>query len=223
MGEHTQYQGDTIKIGTCENMYYLRADQRHLVPEYDFALDVERFRFPFPDEDDIEPGAFEDHGRGVKIPGYALPETLSGDEHGIVQFIASAGYNVCLPCPEGPNQIEGLKVHRNGWNGAPVVRQQALRGGLWVTLVSCGACGCLHRLDTITDAEPVIEAFLTEAARTEWRRSSDDWDAVNDRWSDGPTNYADELVHGETHRAFLLKMAERITAGYMPQGVRVPA
>lgn len=31
MGEYAKYNGEEIKIGTCESMYYLRWDQRHLV------------------------------------------------------------------------------------------------------------------------------------------------------------------------------------------------
>ena len=209
MGEYAQYNGSDIKLGTCENMYYLRADQRHLVSGYRFALDVDRFRFPFPDEDDIEPGAFADHSRGVRIPGWELPETLSGDEHGFVQFTSTAGYVLSISCPEafdtpglGPVDVDGVKVHRNGFRGYPVVRQQAFRSGVLVTLVSCGACGCLHRLDTIEDARPVIEAFRAEADREEYR--------------------AGEVVpaNSESHRIFLLAIAERIEAGY---SVSVPA
>ena len=40
MGEYASYLGERIKIGTCENMYYLRADQRHLVSGYDFGPKV---------------------------------------------------------------------------------------------------------------------------------------------------------------------------------------
>jgi len=194
MGEYAQYKGSDIKLGTCENMYYLRADQRSLIDGYEFALEVDRFRFPFPDEDDVKPGRFEDYDRGVRIPGWSLPETLSGDEHGSVQFTSSAGYVLSIPCPEqfgtpglGPVDVAGLAVHRNGFRGYPVVRQQAFRGGVLVTLVSCGACGCLHRLDTLEDAEPVIEAFRAEAER---------------------------YPEGSISREFCLNIAARIEAGY---------
>lgn len=242
MGEFATYRGESIKIGTCENFYYLRADQRHLVSGYEYELAHDRFRFPFPDEDDIAPGQFEDHSRGVGIPGYTLPATLSGDEHRSIQFTNPAGYNLCIPCPEqfgdGPGssgaipvEIPGprhghpagvtiepttLSVHRNGWNGGPVIRQQAFRGGVLVTLASCGACGALHRLDTLEDAEPVIEAFRAEAVREEWRRLSSDYDTERDRWSDGPVNYGFEAAHpeGSSARRFYLDIAARILAGY---------
>jgi hypothetical protein len=58
MGEYARYNGSDIKIGTCEDMYYLRADQAHLVTApvdgmldpIKYAAQI-RFRFPFPEED----------------------------------------------------------------------------------------------------------------------------------------------------------------------------
>jgi hypothetical protein len=48
VGEYATFRGSSIKIGTCESMYYLRADQRH------------------------------------EVDGYT----------------ATAGYNLCVPCPD---------------------------------------------------------------------------------------------------------------------------
>lgn len=105
MGEYAKWNGQEIKIGTCENMYYLRADQAHRVQRLEGNVDpvrdaaALRFRFPWPDEDGKDPG--DDHGKGyeraVTLRGLSVPD---GVEHSIVQFVASAGYNVCLPCPE---------------------------------------------------------------------------------------------------------------------------
>lgn len=232
MGEYARHNGHEVKIGTCEDMYYLRADQTQDVDyEWDAeTLAVVRFRFPFPDEDAIKPGAFEDYSRGVKVPGWKFPETLSGsDGHGSVQFTSTQGYILSLPCPEQFPECEdgrgtdvlGVRVGRNGFSGGGAkIRQQALRGGVWVTLVECGSCGALHRLDTLEDAEPVIEAFRTEADRTEWRRLSSDWEAERNRWGDGPVNYGDEPVHTGKARDNLLEIAARIMAGYF---VKVPA
>lgn len=238
MGEYARYKGDEVKIGTCEDMYYLRADQRDLVdgPDADTmreSLGVVRFRFPFPDEDDIEPGHFPDAFRGVRVPGYVLPSELSGDEHHSIQFSAPMGYLVSLPCPEQfrkPDDsmftevlVEGggtLRVGRNGFSGGgATVVQQAFRGGVLVTLLHCGSCGAVHRLDTIEDAEPVIAAFREEAERQEWRRLSSDWDEDAGRW-EGSLNYGFEPVHGESAREEMLTIADRIEAGY---SVKVPA
>jgi len=223
MGEYATHKGEHVKIGTCENMYYLRAEQCAEIDGYEFdaeTLGVLRFRFPFPDEDGTEPGHFDDYGRGVRVPGYSLPETLSGDEHHSVQFTSSAGYVLSIPCPEQYGQAglsvetpDGLRIGRNGFNGYPVVSQQAHRGGVLVTLLRCGACGGIHRLDTSEDAEPVIEAFRAEAEREEWRRLSSDWDEEAGGWG-GSCNYGNEPAHGEQYRAFLHAMADRIAAGY---------
>lgn len=227
MGEYATHRGESVKIGTCEDMYYLRPDQVHQIGGYEFdrqTLDVVRFRFPFPDEDDIKPGHFDDHARGVRVPGYTLPATLNGGQHHSIQFTNTRGYNLCIPCPEGvedappgfgPVDVNGIKVHRNGWNGGPVVSQQAYRGGRLVTLLRCGACGGIHRLDDVHEVEAVVVAFRAEADRTEWRRRFDDDDP------DADTNdYGEEPAHGERHRAFLHAIADRILAGY---AVEVPA
>lgn len=212
MGEYANFGGRSVKIGTCEDMYYLRADQMDKVSGGDWpanrrALDVIRFRFPFPDEDGIEPGSFEDYGRGFKIPGYTLPRDLSGDTHHAVQFTNPKGYNLCVPCPEsfgvedGPVDLpNGIRVHRNGWDGGPRITQQAFRGGVLVTLLSCGACGAHHRLDTIEDARPVIDALRAEAVRTEWNPRE--------------CKQQDRYPVGSDYRAMLDKIAQRIEDGY---------
>ncbi len=207
MGEYAKHNGQEVKIGTCENMYYLRDDQRNEIDGYGFdeeTLGVIRFRFPFPDEDENAPGDFDDYARGVRVPGYSLPAELSGDEHHQIQFTSTAGYNLCIPCPEqygDGERPDGLKVHRNGFNGHPVVRQQAHRGGHLVTLLSCNACGALHRLDTAADAAPVAEAFLNEAERQDYSPHHDT-----------PNNWG--YANSEQQRRFLTLMARRIMGGY---------
>lgn len=209
MGEYAKYNGESIKVGTCEDFYYLRDDQRDLVTGYTFdraLLDVARFRFPFPREDGVEPGQFENHMHGVRVPGYSLPAELSGSEHGSVQFTSTAGYVLSIPCPEqfdtpglGPVDVNGVPVHRNGFNGHPVVRQQAHRGGHLVTILSCNACGAPHRLDTKADAAEVAEAFIEEADRTEYR--------------DGTARAVEYAHSNDTRREYAL-IAARILRGY---------
>lgn len=200
MGEYARYNGEEIKIGTCEEMYYLRADQRHLVA-YEFD-GTERFRFPFPDEDGLEPGRFDDHDRGVKIPrAWSLP--VDWDDHGSVQFVAQhPGYVLSIPCPEQYEQPgmhvdmpNGLRVGRNGFNGDPRVVQQAYRDGVLATIVSCGACGRKWRLGR-DQAVKVAAAFEAEAGEQVF---------VRDGWQDRYTG---------SEQANLLSIAHRILAGY---------
>ncbi len=124
MGEYAKnLRGESVKIGTCESMYYLRADQAHLVRHEHGNVDPVadrydiRFRFPFPDEDAIAPGDFADHARAIWL---TPAEPVEGFDHGRVQFISSAGYNVMLPCPEDPISGDSPEytVHRNGFPGS---------------------------------------------------------------------------------------------------------
>jgi len=143
MGEYAKYQGKEIKIGTCEDMYYLRYDQRHdvvpmrgsLTPSAPNILKVIRFRFPWPDEDGTAPGAFDDYNRGVIIPRAAPPHGL---EHYTIQWSHPAGYVMFTPCPEG-TVIAG--VHRNGHIGSVRLVQQAMRGGWLAPVFACATCG----------------------------------------------------------------------------------
>lgn len=67
MGEYAKRlsDGEDIKIGTCEEMYYLRFEDRfkvaHIPGNVDIARHPEdcRFRLPFADEDKLEPGEYE--------------------------------------------------------------------------------------------------------------------------------------------------------------------
>lgn len=215
MGEYANYRGSQVKIGTCESMYYLRADQRELV-DYGFTpdvLEVVRFRFPFPDEDGIEPGAFEDYDHGVRIPGWTMPAEIAAEcDHGAVQFVSQAGYNLCIPCPEGPDSIEGLTVHRNGWRGGPRVTMQGFRNGELRTIIACGSCGHCWNMP-LEVAESIADAFRAEAVREEWRRK---YDPVTDTYLD---DYGFEPVHHKSYRAELEQIAARIIAGYY---TRVP-
>ena len=208
MGEYAKFRGERIKIGTCESMYYLRADQAHLVQAESGNVDPVkdrdeiRFRFPFPDEDSIEPGCFEDYDRGVRIPsGWEIPAEWEG--HYSVQLTAKdPGYVLSIPCPEQFGQpgmsIElpnGLHVGRNGFHGQPVVRAQRFIEGEWWTVVACGACGAMWRLEPF-QAEAVAVAFRSEADRLEWRGNGQ------------------EPAHTADSKRFYHSMADRILAGY---------
>jgi hypothetical protein len=189
MGEYAIYDGSEIKIGTLEDMYYLRADQAHLVTALPGNVDPVRhrdqirFRFPFPDEDGVEPGAFGDHDRGltVHIPGREVHRMIKPSDHYSVQFTAQQGYVVSLPCPEASAKGDGFtasegvlsltdgsdhayRVGRNGFRGALFVKQQRWHEGRLVTVVKC-ACGAAWRLETLEQAEPVIVAIRAEADR----------------------------------------------------------
>lgn len=171
MGEYAKYSGEEIKIGTCENMYYLRADQAHRVQALPGNVDPVRdageirFRFPWPDEDVQAPGSFERCERSVAIHGVPLPEDF---DHSTVQFTSGNGFLLSLPCPlskAGQEAAEkaGIKIHKNGYAGDFQITQQRFFEGNLVLIGQCGGCGAKFRLPTMAEAAPVVEACLAEA------------------------------------------------------------
>jgi len=152
MGEYAVSDGLRVKIGTCEDMLYLRADQTGKLAESDVdfgdraVLEVVRFRFPWPDEDGNAPGDFDDPFRGLRLWGAEVPE---GVEHGLVQFSARNGYLVSLPCPEDPIHGDSPEyvVHRNGYGGPASLIAQGWRGGRLVGIARCNGCEHAYRLE----------------------------------------------------------------------------
>lgn len=218
MGEYSirKSDGENIKIGTCENMYYLRADQAHLVQATSGNVDPIkdaseiRFRFPWPDEDNVAPGEFDQYDRRL---GLYDVELAQGFEHGRVQFTAP-GYNVTVPCPEdeeGPASDHGLTFKRNGHPGKVQIVQQKYVGDLLVLVCACGGCGARYRLQTLEDAKPVISAVrkLAERARHEERLRQN-------REAAGIKEPASVDLAG----AWFDTVADRIEAGYSPQPAR---
>jgi hypothetical protein len=181
MGEYATYQGRSVKIGTCEDMLYLRYGQRDLVspePGSGIREERDRFRFPFPDEDRVEPGAFTNPFRSLRLDGVRAPE---GVEHDKVQFVASqSGYVCSLPCPEALSDGESgltagtldladgrwLTINRNGFRGSVLLCQQAVRDGVLAAVCECGGCGRKFWLG-YPQALDAFDALMARAERGE--------------------------------------------------------
>jgi hypothetical protein len=176
MSEHAYHNGSRVKIGTCEDMLYLRADQAHLVtlddltaqptdPLKDWA-DI-RFRFPWPDEDDVDPGGFDDPDRSLVIPADLMqfPKNVRHDE---VQFASAyrSGYLLVTLCPELvlANRIGSMKVTRHS-DGAVELIQQRVHGGKLIAVARCVACRSAWRMPTVDDAMPLVVAVRSMADR----------------------------------------------------------
>lgn len=209
MGEYATFNDYQIKIGTCEDMYYLRFDQRALVRaergSVDPVADAEhlRFRFPWPDEDGIEPGSgkFYDNGfhRSLPVHGFAAPSDV---DHGTVQFVAQAGYNVSLPCPESDAYTGGddlssrlltgggllrVRVHRNGFSGAVhLVAQRLIPGVGLVPILKCGGCETMWREEERARIEELAVCLRAEGDR--YSSDARRWHII-----------ADRVLHGLTH------------------------
>lgn len=189
MGEYATYGKNRIKIGTCEDMYYLRADQAHAVtplsgnvrPASPEDQKVIRFRFPWPDEDGIEPGQFKSYDRALTVPGVSVPTEV---EHMTIQFSAPVGYLVSLPCPEGRADTT-LKFHHNGFAGAVQIVQQAYRHGNLAVICRCAGCHTAYNLPTWAYAEPLVVALRAEADRDQTDAHAAYYHAVADRIAAG--------------------------------------
>lgn len=207
MAELADYRGERIKIGTCEDLYYLRADQARDV-QFPHPWTPFRFRFPFPDEDDIEPGAFEDYNRGVRVFGMVPGE---GVQHYTVQLRSQIGYLASIPCPEAHEYrdqndrsrtvIDGLTVARNGFNGGVRLHQQRHLDGLLVAVVGC-SCGARWRLPTLEYARPLLDAL---AAMDQHERD----DRLKASW-----HHQDIEPYPASHQTFPQQLAERVLQGY---------
>lgn len=189
MGEYAvrKSDGERVKIGTCEDMYYLRADQLHDVRAEENSVDPVqyrdelRFRFPWPEEDDVAPGDFDDCDRSLRLYAVRAPESV---DHGNVQFRADNGYLLSLPCPEDASEYdpEGrtlpsadnvLRIGKNGYGGASKLVQQRWWEGRLVPVLACKGCGHAWRLPEIGDASDLLRELhgMAEAKRRDHRLS----------------------------------------------------
>jgi hypothetical protein len=149
MGEYAKFSGESVKIGTCEEMYYLRLNQRRLVEHEDGNVDVNgpevyelRFRFPWPDEDAVEPGGFQQYERAVDVGDYQPPE---GVNHSPMRN--GVGYE---DCPKPSVLLTQVKL---------------LTDGRAVPVLMCGGCKAKWR-----EEDPEQIAFIAQCLRDEGER-----------------------------------------------------
>jgi hypothetical protein len=221
MGEFMQRiaDGERVKVGTCEDLYYLRFDQLTQVrcdgdADPERQLDVYRFRFPWPDEDRRAPGDFDRYDRSCGLHGLTVP---AGVEHGKIQFVSQRGFNMVIPCPEDAGAEEwreraGVVIHRNGYGGALRLCQQAVRetelGRRLVGVCECGGCGHKFWLS----AELAIAGAAVLLAEAESRQHQA---RIGPHYYDSATGTYDEegIAHeGQWYR----DVAERLLEGYSP-------
>jgi hypothetical protein len=183
MGEDARRKSDgqRIKIGTCESMYYLRFDQRGDVdyrwpalsddPE---KLDPFLYRFPDPREDRILPGDYESAWGGIKlgIKGFWSTFPEGAVDHGSIQVHAHDGYHFNMPCPEGNpdmyvEKYDGKKPHRfrNGGITTVVINAQRWYAGRLVLVVQCAACRDSVRLVDLEQVQPILDELKRQGDR----------------------------------------------------------
>jgi len=233
MGEYAYYQGQRVKIGTCENLTDLRAEHVSQITGYDFGratLEGVRFRFPFPEEDGMVPGRVDssaDLDKCLNVPGAEFDHATY--DHSTIHLSTGEGglntktgnnVRVSFPCPLSPRGAAIAEAAELNFFGTPrgvnIVQQRAWDGML-VLVCACPACGRRFRLPTLADVAPVLaavdaqaEAYRQDAARAAnradmWRKEG------NDRRAAGEDTEARENTQRATYWDTI---SDRILAGY---------
>ena len=151
MGEYIRFGGDTIKLGTCQDLFYTSFDAvrrmvaggaaqvpgNHEPAQYLNERSQWRYRFPWPDEPNGI-GANYERVMAVEAPG--LIEALKADwDHGNTRWYlqpasGAPGVSLSADCPQvdAPTWVE-------------VYLQKQVEGRLWL-IVRCPYCHALARL-----------------------------------------------------------------------------
>lgn len=176
MGEYV----NNIKLGTCEDLYYARLSQVQALQgaeEYRNPVNGFRYRFPFPEEDDVAVGEYEDYDKGLLIfldlvNAPKLWNLLLDEDWNHQRLSHSANYrgvcnvNISLPCPlshDLPLDTKVIELSLNGASKAIVLQQQKqVDGQVWI-VVACPYCGAKVRLEPEYAEE--VAACLEETAK----------------------------------------------------------
>jgi hypothetical protein len=135
MGEYARRvsDGSGVKIGTCEEMLYLRFSDRSKVSVIPGNVDVNDdlivghllFRLPFPDENNVKPGDYEKPFRRYRLyrkdanggtSDYTMPELLE-QRPGIMQVTHPSGLLLNVPCYHGMRLPDVSEPMQAFWNG----------------------------------------------------------------------------------------------------------
>lgn len=224
MGEYIRLDGEPSKLGTCECLGYWRFEQyascltggrlEHQ-PGNDEPIEYtkggSRFRFPFPNEDSIAPGAFDGLDKGQNI---LVPKSLGlniEDHRELCHHVHSpnggGGFNLFYPCPASKDWKPGefrTSVGPHAFEThdfLTIVQQRPLDGQLW-TVVQCAYCGSTVRVPE-EDAHK-LTAWIRETpeAKAEAVNGQKLWREIADRIDAG--------------YAFDNPVAELIALGWLP-------
>jgi len=143
MGEYAIRKSDNsdIKIGTCDNMYYLRMEDKDKV-DYDGSWKNAFFRLPFSDEDDILPGGYLDYNRHVVLYNFECKEC--GDNPGTTQLKSNHGMLLNVPCHHGeklPENTGDIKAFFNGKGPHYALYRIKIKDNKIIGLFGCMECG----------------------------------------------------------------------------------
>lgn len=147
MGEYAKRKsdGEQVKIGTCEDMYYLRFEDKHLVEPCEGSSFGYRFRLPFPDEDNLRPGDYADHDRTFPLIGFVW--NARAEDVGKVQLSNGTGVRISVDCFHGEKTPELGKANIHSFPRKYelyMIRED--KGKLW-PVVRCAHCQDQWRAD----------------------------------------------------------------------------
>jgi hypothetical protein len=177
MGEYAIRKSDNaeVKIGTCESMYYLRYEDREKVTAQEHSLDPAKtqnlfWRLPFPDEDNVSIGNYEQYNRGQRLyktttDGYCEnfeePELI---EHpGTMQMSHESGLLLNIPCYHG-EKLPELGDAKAFWNGKSHAYELAFIkntvNGI-IPIVKCRHCNKMWSFDWEDIKDYIPEPMLS--------------------------------------------------------------
>lgn len=194
MGEYARRlrDGERVKIGTCENMYYLRFEERHQVLHEEGNVDVNknpeglRFRLPFPDEDHVALGEYDDYDRSLPLFHRETRKSFECGElpPGTIQLTHRCGYLLNAPCYHGAKLPEAgvIQAHWNGKAGYFLALQQ-------LKCLAVSSADGQGGFQTRYVVKPVIGCeFCHDKWLCDW---SDVWDYISDEWRERLEVYRD--------------------------------
>jgi hypothetical protein len=180
MGEFAKRISDgvEIKIGTCEDMFGLRYEDRMKVLKVPNSLNPVTckdlfWRLPFPDEDNVPIGEYKDLDRGLRLFKMVPSRVHSGmecaedfrdestlqDPGGFQLRHEGSGLTLWVPCYHGMKLPDTEHPMKAGWNGKghsfELVHNNNTRDQGIRPIVGCRHCGKMWRY-TWEDVLPYV-------------------------------------------------------------------
>lgn len=164
MGEYAirKSDGEHIKIGTCETMYYIRYEDRSKVEALPCSVDLKdahkyglRFRLPVFSEDGIEPGNYEESEGSIPLFHEKTKKNfpIKGGKPGLIYVThKDSGVQVTFPCyhgeklPEsygkGDDEVSFRSFHSHAISELVYLKAARMfNSDVILPVVRCKACG----------------------------------------------------------------------------------
>ncbi len=156
MGEYLKIKnGDTVKVGTCENLYYATLDdlKQEKTIESQYFLGKEsswRYRFPNPNEKKIKIGNYEYDKGGIHFT-YPLKESfkLEHDKICVRTGAKNGGYGInhYITCPGAKKWEQTCSKRENVIPFEIVMQKYNQETQNLMTLIKCEYCGAMFSLN----------------------------------------------------------------------------